>query len=276
MSEKNDNQEPDELSLENEILKMKLKLKFGDDIVLSEFKEIPLEVENQFLKNIMAFEEANKNKKTISIFNKLGKPSYIKADNLNPETLSKELNRILSLLKINNIDFHINQGPYPDETIYRFITEELFQEEIDEIAIDGMMLNFIYEEFHPNHVADLQEANKTFIKHWFDRNFNDYQPLIANELISIENSAMNINEFRVKINSFFKCFNDGKFKLLEQKHQFGADNFGMGHTEGVIFYKAKLEIGETIEFYGPYIIYFQNRWGQWEVCSFRIPGFELK
>jgi len=33
---------------------------------------------------------------------------------------------------------------------YRFISEELINEVIDDIHIQGMQLHFIYEEFHPS------------------------------------------------------------------------------------------------------------------------------
>jgi hypothetical protein len=34
--------------------------------------------------------------------------------------------------------------------MYCFVTEELLDEEIDDVRIPGLQCHFVYEEFHPN------------------------------------------------------------------------------------------------------------------------------
>jgi hypothetical protein len=279
MNEENNQNDSDELSIENEILKMKLQLKFGDKMFMGGFADLPPEIENQFLKNILAFEEGYENKKTITVFNKLNKPNFTKIDDLGAHEQKIELDRLLELLEKHNLRLNITQGPYPDDIIYRFITEELFEQEVDEENIDGMTQNFIYEEFHPNHIENIKEATEEFLSSWFEKSFSEFSPQIAHELITIDSKLMSISIFREKITAFFNSFEhftDTKYKIIDQKYQFGADNTGMGHAEGVVYYIAKLDNGEEIEFKGPFILYFQNQWGMWEVCSFRMPGFELR
>lgn len=33
---------------------------------------------------------------------------------------------------------------------------------------------FIYEEFHPNHKLDIEDSAKKFLKHWFEKSFDEY------------------------------------------------------------------------------------------------------
>lgn len=69
-------------------------------------------------------------------------------------------------------------GPYPDEEIYVFITEELFAHKIDMVPVFGMNWNFIYEEFHPNNKAEIEKNTPRFFKHWSTREFDEF----SNEL----------------------------------------------------------------------------------------------
>jgi len=50
-----------------------------------------------------------------------------------------------------------------ERAFYRFLTEDLMQEEIDDFRIKGMMHNFIYEDFYPNDEGDLRKYSEEFI-----------------------------------------------------------------------------------------------------------------
>jgi hypothetical protein len=54
--------------------------------------------------------------------------------------------------------------PVDDKELYRFITEELFFHEIDNIQVEGMMTCFTYEEFHPNAEYDICQAYDYFFR----------------------------------------------------------------------------------------------------------------
>ncbi|MCB0138936.1 MAG: hypothetical protein KDE50_03415, partial [Caldilineaceae bacterium] len=53
------------------------------------------------------------------------------------------------LMADNNLYIDFLSDIESDEA-YRFITEELFEEVIDYIRIEGMNQHFIYEEFYPS------------------------------------------------------------------------------------------------------------------------------
>jgi len=50
---------------------------------------------------------------------------------------------------------------YAPSVIYKFITEELFDHEMDDIMLPGFVHHFIYEEFHPNHEYDYAGTPKS-------------------------------------------------------------------------------------------------------------------
>ena len=163
--------DPEEnIRVKNEFLKIKLKAQYGDAFSMETNAELPPEIENQFLKNIMAFEDANINKDTSTVYEAIGKPAYKPAEELDEGVLSSELKRMNALLQKHNLSLDICDGPYPDLIIYKFITEELFAHELEMNGIPSMTINFIYEEFHPNHKAEITKCTHQFLQHWFTCN----------------------------------------------------------------------------------------------------------
>ena len=57
------------LHIENELLKLKMQAELGAHF--HQENDMPAEVENMFLKNILAFHQAADHKKTIKIFDKI-------------------------------------------------------------------------------------------------------------------------------------------------------------------------------------------------------------
>lgn len=70
-----------------------------------------------------------------------------------------------------------------DNEIYRFITEELMEEEINIIEVPGMNTCFIYEEFHPNHAEDLNRESEDFLKMLLKQDFEFINFHCADRLI---------------------------------------------------------------------------------------------
>lgn len=64
----------------------------------------------------------------------IGKPEFKKFEELNPEEIESELDRLLETFEKESVSISFCCD-YDDEIIYRFITEELFEEEIDDIRI---------------------------------------------------------------------------------------------------------------------------------------------
>jgi hypothetical protein len=146
--------------IDNGLKKKELEKKYGAHF--SEFNELPPEIENQWLDSIEAFEKQFNNAKTTTVWEYMDKPSFKTMDELKPHEIATELKRLYELMDRKNITLS-TICEVDDAELYRFITEELFQHEMDDIRIPGMMSCFTYEEFHPNAKLDIEDAIDYFL-----------------------------------------------------------------------------------------------------------------
>src|SRR5690606_10720760 len=150
----------DELRAENALLKLKLETELG--MTASTSGDIDPELEHEFLRNVYELERQFSEGKMTTVYERIGAPAFTAAASLNNDEISRELRRLRAAMEEAGIGLD-TLCEYDDEVIYRFITEELFRKEIDDIRIPGMMAHFIYEEFHPNHDYSLRELSRRFI-----------------------------------------------------------------------------------------------------------------
>lgn len=138
---------------ENEFLKMKMMLEHGADLHFS--SEGPPEVENDFLKYVMAFEAQQANPVYTTVFKKIGCPTHFKPVAFITEIdMEKEYDGLMDYMNDHGIDLACCSPNISVRELYRFVTEELFQKEIADINFPGMMSSFIYDEFYPDHEYD--------------------------------------------------------------------------------------------------------------------------
>ncbi len=99
-----------------------------------------------FEAEMKAFEDAMLNGPFLPIFEFIGSPQLVAPDELSVEQASLEAERLLELLGHHGICID-----FPDEVddleIYRFLVEDLMQEEIAATRFEGWRTHFIYEEF---------------------------------------------------------------------------------------------------------------------------------
>jgi hypothetical protein len=266
------------LRIENEFLKIKLKAQYGDSFQMGISADMPLEIENQFLKSMMAFEDEYANAEYVTVFERLGSPESKRLDELDELTLSLAIKRLMKLLQNNDIKLDILDGPYEDKVIYRFITEELFSIKVESKPLAGMTCNFIYEEFHPNHKADIIKRTHSFLHNWFGRKFTEYCTELSWHCITDEGIQLTREDVIGKMNIFFEAFeqfkddgyniNNTSFELQEEVDK------GMGFAEGMLKYDAVLDNGDIIHYEGPYKLYLQLEDGWWSIFYFVMPGFK--
>jgi hypothetical protein len=182
---------------ENELTKLKIKAEFG--INLLEESELDPAVENIWLKQILEFERAMANNQKTTVGKLLKEPSFIPSSELTEDEVLVELQRLMELLHGHKIVIDSVSG-VADREMYRFITEELFNKEIDSCLPDNMIVCFIYEEFHPNEEFDLKrmcaevfnllaEYNQTVIDTHFRSSKDEFQET------RIENALRKIRQF---------------------------------------------------------------------------------
>ena len=116
MEEKDDNlpeekfsDDPQEnLRIENEILKLKMKAESG--AFFGGSKNLSPEIENQFLQNVQRFEEAWKNVKYVKVYDLVGKPDFKTAGELSDSEVKDGVDKLFDLLNKHNINIQNEKG----------------------------------------------------------------------------------------------------------------------------------------------------------------------
>lgn len=262
------------LQIENEILRMKLQAEAGAIIGIKE--DIPPELENLFLQNVIAFEEASKDMPMVSVYEYLGRPQCRKADELPPNEIEPELDRLKKLLEEKQLVLDV-LDTYDSTVMYRFITEELFLQQTYETVLPGMIRHFTYEDFHPNHKLDIRERAMDFLGDWFERKMDEHCWELSPEFVMPDASAVKLQEVIRKIKTIFdsyKAFRKCQYAIGEIGFEFNEqDGRGLGFCEGAVKYQAVLESGEMVPVEGPFKLYMTNQGGWWNIFYFIFPGF---
>lgn len=151
----------------NQAKKRELEEKYGAFFSESE-SQLPAEIESQWLDSIDEFEHQYEDSRRVKIREFLGNPKFTPLEEIRLERLETELDRVLEFLMFHYISVD-SVAEVSDEEMYRFVTTELLDEEIDEVRLEGMLHCFIYEEFHPNDEYDAKHCAEHFLGDLFER-----------------------------------------------------------------------------------------------------------
>lgn len=267
-----------DIQRENEELKSRISEEFGG--MFGSSSDLPPEMENQFLKNVEAFEKQFAEGKEITVYERVGCPKWIPVGEVDDNKISGALHDMYNLLQQNGISLD-TICEVEDRELYRFITEELFQEKIMDLSIDGMMTCFIYEEFHPNHEYDVEHAVRDFITHllqyegntddWF---FNEDLKVKLSPDIDVENTIR-------KIKNFINAYSGFEIHHLEITSLELPVDFEQANVTFDIRYDASIE-GSTdiLSFEGSGKMKLENVFQRlevagWDVFAFEMPGFKI-
>lgn len=274
------NDHRENIRVENEILKLKMLAQFGGNMQINMVQPVPPEIENRFLKNIIAFDAGEKGV-CMKLYDLLGRPPFKSANELNDSDISDELVYLMKLMSDKKLVLHM-LGEYDNQTIYSFITEELFNHEtsLDDGLSPDVSRHFIYEDFHPNHSYDIDNCCRQFMSDWFEQKFNDYSWELADKIILPDTTMFTRIEVLSKLKTVFeayKYFTEQKFDIRDISFQLDGDNdIGLGHAEGYVHYNAILENNEVLPLEGSFKLYMSLEMGWWKIFHFIIPGFDLK
>ena len=262
----------EQMKIENELLKLKLSAELGG--TFETLSDIPADIENDFLKNVLAFEHAHALAIEKTVYEVLGKPEFKKSDEVGDHELSAELNDIEDLLQQQSIAVDY-LADYPDRIKYQFLTEELFQHESSMFSMPGMTMHYTYEEFHPNHEYDINSQSERFFNDWFEMKFNEY----SYELASVfnlpdgpEHNNKTVREKMLWMHQSYTGFNNTEATINQINFNLANDK-GTGFSEGTVAYDATLENGEAVHFSGPFKLFFIYDYDMWQINYFTWPGF---
>ena len=245
---------------ENEFKKLKLFIEHGASFFGKPNPNVPPEIEGQFLDYVSSFENAFKKVKQITVYEKLEKPSFKPAETASDSEITTELEALIELMRQKSIALDV-LCDYEDEDrlIYTFIIEELFPHEVDDMNVPGMITHFIYEEFHPNHPYDLENATEDFLKMFLDKKSKLYKKYNSEDALNHEE----LNNFRF----LFKKFKMKFFEILD---------LDFNETEATINFNivfwAKIKGTDSKIYYsGNGSMTFEHKYGFWYVQVVELP-----
>jgi hypothetical protein len=260
--------------MENELLQLKLMAELGVEAHIS--TNTPASIENIFLKNMLAFEKGMAEAKEIRIYELIGSPEFENESKLPDSSLEKALEILMDLLNKKQIALDF-LGSYDHRKKYKFITEELFEEKVMNVQLPGMIMHFIYEEFHPNHKLDIEHKASKFINSWFSQEKEQLSFSLADVMVLPDRRVWKkdkvMNRF-VKVFNSYPEFKNGKFTITEINFEIKED-IGLANAEGLIKYMAIAENHDIIEFEGQFKLYFTLEYEWWSIYYFVMPGFEF-
>jgi hypothetical protein len=266
--------------IDNGLKKKELEKKYGAHF--SEFNELPPEMENQWLNSIETFEEQFDNAKRTTVWEYMDKPDYKSKDELKPHEISKELERLYELMDENGISLS-TLCEVEDAELYRFITEELFQQEMDDIRIPGMMSCFTYEEFHPNAKLDIEEAIDYFFRMTMAKMENiggtGYDMLYVDTENHKDPNGNKIDKQKVIdcINNFLDSFDSFEVVTYDEKtFEINEEETDAKVTFTIHFKGLSENSSETYDVRGDGCFKLKpGEYGGWEMYHIDLPGLRI-
>ena len=262
-----------DIRIENEIKKIKLSLEHGGNFSSMGETNLPPEIEGLWLDYIQKFEDEFSKRKTIPVYEYIGSPDYKLHTDITDDEIETELKRITNIMEEKSVVLE-TICDVDDRELYRFITEELFKEETNDIHIEGLKTCYIYEEYHPNHAHDITNRCNEFISQVFDKEMQ-WTPKflsLSEELISTGGSVTEAEAIR-KIELFrdsFGSFSVTSFTISSIAVNEDKDE-GDVHCE--MEYIGTLEGSvESMQFSGPGFFKMKKLHDWWTTCQVSLPG----
>jgi hypothetical protein len=198
--------EDEKLKAENEFLKMKLMLEKGASFGSMETEsELPPQIENQFLNYITEFEKQSENPRSIRLFDKIERPAHFKpVAEIQNEEMDAAWKELSGYLNKYQISLDVCSPNISTRELYRFTTEELFEQEMDDMSIPGMTHGFIYDEFHPDPVYDnTKAATEDCINYILEKRPIEWTPHFNKENLRLnQHHPLTIDQFKNIVNQF--------------------------------------------------------------------------
>ena len=245
---------------EKEFRKLEVLMGPGGNVFERMNQDLSVEIEGQFLDYVDDFDRAFKNRKRISVYDKIGRPEFEEACYLNDDEIVVALRKIEGMLEAYNIVLDvICDYENRERLLYTFITEELFLKETDDMNVRGMVTHFIYEEFHANHLYGIEEGCRSFLKSYFDKASDYYELYVKNDF----EDPMELSAFRAAFGSLWM----GRLEFVEIIY----DSEEAMASFDIEFTGVMKRSSEILSFTGEGTITFDYKYGYWYVKNVDLP-----
>ncbi|HVD99021.1 MAG TPA: hypothetical protein VNB90_12515 [Cytophagaceae bacterium] len=243
---------------EIELLKLKLEVEHGAVIQAPAEGLMPPEMELAWYNHIVNYEQMCKEAGYTTVRELIGNPAYPPCETLKPEEVANKLNALLDHMYKHGVCFEFMQHEYTPETIYRFVTEELFKEEVCRYRGPGGEGHavFTYEDFHPNHSYELQSSTEEIMEYLVGENNGDsrWMEFTHEEWILLNQQRFTLHDYAEKIREFKSQY--PPFLFGERKIE--QIQFDLETKEGKVGGKVQMK-----EYSIPFTFYFRYDFLWW-------------
>lgn len=260
---------------ENDVLKMKLMLEKGARFH-DQKEDLPAEVENEFLKHVIAFEKQLEEHKTIRVIEKLGNPAHFRpVDEIPDGELEKAWEELDKHMRKHGVSLDVCSPNISARELYRFTTEELFKQEMDDFSLPGMMYCFIYDEFYPDPLYENGRAALDTVRSMLSPAIVECLPHLRRRNLRLNNKLPLLEgEFRSYVNQFKQAYEHMEEPALEQLECTVKENYSL--VRGTYKLRAALRT-EYIVLEGNWSIELEldNELGFWYIFNVQIEGINF-
>lgn len=273
---------PNDLQSENEFLKLKMMAEWGASLG-GESKLLTPELENQFLRQVQAFETAYQAGPSATFGDTVGRPPFGPWEEIQSLPYAQQeslVNEVMNFYKQQAVEVCF-EFDYPPAVKYRFLVEELPQMQNDFGMVPGMMVGVIYEEYHPNHGAVIESTTEDFMEGLVQLDIEQLKYTLAP--VQVLPDGPYPTEYLVKaladkfqtlekLDEFEYSIMQTSYDLTQAEDGSEAASQGMGYSEGLVRFTVVKKDGSSRPISGPFKLYFQYEYGCWSIMYIIFPG----
>jgi hypothetical protein len=225
---------------------------------------------------MVEFERQLHSTKMICIYDRIGKPDYLKKEaELSDEEIDGAWKSLCDLFHFHGISLDVCSPQVSLRELYRFATEDFFLQEIQDIRIPGMIQGFLYDDFFPDQAQDnvmlvlnhcLYQIFRKDPMEWTNSfrkkrlYLNGYEGLTVDEMVTL------INGFKERVS---------RFELVEFTDITSHINGRHGTVRGL--FRLRLRMDHAAYFLsGKWCIQLERHYhNNWKIHAVEIPGIDF-
>ena len=255
----------EQLRNETEILKLKLEVENNAIIYTPEGSVLPAELEHKWFKHIYDYERLCKEAGYTTVYDFIGKPDYINVAEIPADELRETLEQLLKYMSEKGVELDFEYGCYAPSTLYTFIIDELFQQEVCRYRgeNDEGRYMFSYEEFHPNHQRDIFHYTMDFLHQLFgDKNWEPtFLKFTHEDSVTLNGKTLSLEKYSERIFNFKELY--PSFLFSEPK----IDDINFDLETKKTTATGTIEMPSKIV---PYVIHFVFSYDLWTIAGLEL------
>ncbi len=266
------------MRLESEIMKLRLNAEYGAVFPEPTPAGTDAGQEYHFLKRVLQLHQRIAETPPKPLKEVLNFGQFRPADSFLDEVELKDaLWDALDYLEDSNVIVDFDHE-YPDSVMYEFVTRELAELEVIGKPSDDEYICVLYEAFHPNQRADVEDFTEEFLEALFNREILKYRSLF----FSARKPPLRLPDtgddpLTDLILDFHQLY--GYLAILDlEVSSVDICNTDPEPEESAAFvygrlrYEIELSDGATQEVEGPFQLYLGWESGTWYIADFQVPG----